>query len=279
MGAEDDLRHLFETNPQPIFVYDVKTLRILAANDAFVAEYGYGRDELRSMDVRQLHPKEDVAQLGLIYEPLRSGVFKGIRKMARPGMRHRRKDGTTFDVETFSSPVPFAGADAHMVVVRDVSDRRKMEALEARNRALFDHSRDILLVLTWDGKIVDANRAALRAYGYPRDELLHLKVSDLRDPATLPEIERQIERAQADGIFFETRHRRRDGNIFPVEVSSTTIEAGGERLLLSVVRDTSDRRKAFEEHRVADVRFQLLVEEAPEGLALIRSGRILLANP
>jgi PAS domain S-box-containing protein len=279
MGTEDDLRHLFETNPQPIFVYDVKTLRILAANAAFLAEYGYSREELEKMDARQLHPPEDAGQLGLIYEPLRSGVFKGSRKMARPDMRHRRKDGSTFNVETLSSPVSFHEADAHMVLVRDVSDRRKLEALEARNRALFDHSRDILLLLTWDGRIVDANRAAVRAYGYPRDELVQLKVSDLRDPATLPEVERQIERAQHDGIFFETRHRRRDGDIFPVEVSSTTIDVSGERLLLSVVRDTSDRRKVFEDHRLADSHFQLLVEEAPCGLALVRNGRILHANP
>jgi len=134
-------------------------------------------------------------------------------------------------------------------------------------------------MLTWDGRIVDANRAAMRAYGYPREELVQLKVSDLRDPTTLTEVERQIERAQHDGIFFETRHRRRDGGIFPVEVSSTTIEVGGERLLLSVVRDTTDRRKAAEDQRVADSRLQLLVDEAPEGLGLIRNGRILYANP
>jgi PAS domain S-box-containing protein len=279
MGTEDGFRHLFETNPQPIFVYDVKTLRILDANQAFVAEYGYSREELEKMDARQLHPPEDAGQLGLIYEPSRAGVFKGARKMARPGMRHRRKDGSTFDVETLSFPVSFDGVDAHTVLVRDVSDRRKLETVEARSRAFFDHSRDILLLLTWDGRIVDANRAAVRAYGYPRDELVQLKVSDLRDPATLPEVERQIERAQYDGIFFETRHRRRDGDIFPVEVSSATIELGGERLLLSVVRDTSDRRKAFEEQRVGDSRFQLLVDQAPEGLALIRNGRILYANP
>src|SRR5256885_251190 len=279
MATGDGCRHLFETNPQPVFVYDVNTLRIVAANDAFVAEYGYSRQELEKMDARQLHPTEDAGQLGLLYEPSRAGIFKGARKVSRPGLRHRRKDGSTFDVETLSSPVSFGGTDAHMVVVRDVSERRKLEALEARSRALFDHSRDILLLLTWDGKIVDANRAAVRAYGYPLDDLVQLKVSDLRDPATLPEVDRQIERAQYDGIFFETRHRRSDGYIFPVEVSSATIEVGGQRLLLSVVRDTSDRRKAFEEQRLADSRFQLLVEEAPFGLALVRNGRIVHANP
>src|SRR5205085_1465049 len=116
-------------------------------------EDGYSREELEKMDARQLHPPEDAGQLGLIYEPSRAGVFKGARKMARPGMRHRRKDGSTFDVETLSSPLSFEGIDAHMVVVRDISDRRKLEALEARCRALFDHSRDIVLMLTWDGRI------------------------------------------------------------------------------------------------------------------------------
>jgi PAS domain S-box-containing protein len=279
MGSEDDVRHLFETNPQPIFVYDVKTLRILAANDAFLADYGYTRDEILRMDAHKLHPPEDSGQLPLIYEPLRSGIFKGVRKTALPGMRHRRKDGSTFDVEMLSSPVTFGGAEAHMVVVRDVSDRRRCVELEEKVRALFDRSRDMLLVITWDGRIVDANRAALRNYGYPRDELIKLKVSDLRDPATLPEVPRQFERAQHDGIFFETRHRRRDGSIFPVEVSSTTIEVAGERLLLSVIRDMTDRRRAFEELRGAEAPFQLLFQNAPNGLALVRNGRIQNANP
>lgn len=85
---------------------------------------------------------------------------------------------------------------------------------------LFEHARDIILVLDGDtGRILDANAAAEVAYGYTRDELLTLTIYDLRvEPST--EVSEQMKAAQAAGILFETAHRRRDGSTFPVEVSA-----------------------------------------------------------
>ncbi|MEO8702573.1 MAG: PAS domain-containing sensor histidine kinase [Kofleriaceae bacterium] len=113
---------------------------------------------------------------------------------------------------------------------------------------LFEHARDIILVIDADdGTVIDANRAAEVAYGYSRDELLALKVFDLR-PESSPAVTVQMRTADRDGILFEAEHLRRDGTGFPVEVSSRGDVMQGRRCLFSIIRDISERKR-FERER------------------------------
>ncbi len=120
------------------------------------------------------------------------------------------------------------------------------EDASARYRLLFEQSRDIILFIRRDGRIVDANPAAVAVYGYDRATLTTLSIADLRDPATVGDLAALMRRADEEGVLFETRHRRCDGSTFPVEVSSLGVDLGGERLLLSIVRDIGERKRAEE---------------------------------
>jgi PAS domain S-box-containing protein len=116
-----------------------------------------------------------------------------------------------------------------------------------RYRIAYDHIRDIVLVICpTSGRIVEVNREAERAYGYSRDELLARTIFDVRvDVQTA--VSEQMEAADRDGIQFEGMHRRRDGTTFPVEVSSRGELIAERRLLLSIVRDISVRRRLEDE--------------------------------
>jgi PAS domain S-box-containing protein len=107
----------------------------------------------------------------------------------------------------------------------------------------FEHARDILLVLDADdGRIIDANAAAVDAYGYTRDELLGLTVFELRADAS--DVPKQMAAAsRTHGVLFETKHRRKDGRAFDVEVSSRGHMSERCKLLLSVIRDISERKQ------------------------------------
>lgn len=124
----------------------------------------------------------------------------------------------------------------------------------------FEHARDILLVLDAEtGRVIDANGAAEAAYGYTRDELLGLTIFQLRaDPS---DVRTQMAAARARGVLFQTQHRRKDGTIFEVEVSSRGGAAGDRKVLLSVIRDISERRR-LELERVA------LIETSARTLAM-----------
>jgi PAS domain S-box-containing protein len=125
----------------------------------------------------------------------------------------------------------------------DISDDDKT----ALYRLLYNSSRDIILFLGYpEGNIIEANNAAVQAYGYDRDEMLSLTIFDLRAPETHSTVITQMEEADLSGIMFETLHRRRNRTVFPVEVSFTAASAGKERLVLSIVRDISARKCAEE---------------------------------
>jgi PAS domain S-box-containing protein/putative nucleotidyltransferase with HDIG domain len=103
----------------------------------------------------------------------------------------------------------------------------------------------MLFVRAADGAIVEANAAAEAAYGYSREELLRLDIDALRPASEGPTIDKRIKVAGAQGTLFETEHRRKDGSLFPVEVSvSGTVSVDGEEVLLGVVRDISERKQA-----------------------------------
>lgn len=138
-----------------------------------------------------------------------------------------------------------------------------------RYELLAAHSRDIMLfVRRDDGRIVEANAAAARAYGYSREELLSLTIHDLRAPEAAPGTLAQLEEADRRGILLETVHRRRDGSTFPVEVSAQGGQVEGGRTLLSVIRDVSERRAAERALREREERLQLLIEHTPASVAL-----------
>ncbi len=150
---------------------------------------------------------------------------------------------------------PSATAAAVVVISRDISDRQQAAESLQRYRLLSEHSRDIVLYLHATGQIIEANQAALQTYGYDRTELLALPIAALRAPQTQALLAGQIERTGERGILFESIHRRKDGSEFPVEVSARSTTVNGEKVIVSIIRDITERKQAEAE------REQLLVKE------------------
>lgn len=108
---------------------------------------------------------------------------------------------------------------------------------------LFEHARDIILVIDAEsGVILDANRAAERAYRLSREQLVSRTVFTLR-PDGSPPVTEQMRVAAEAGILFETTHRRGDGTEFPVEVSSRGEVLDGRPCLFSIIRDITERKR------------------------------------
>ncbi|MGD0625419.1 MAG: PAS domain S-box protein [Thermodesulfobacteriota bacterium] len=138
----------------------------------------------------------------------------------------------------------------------DVTGLREAEQNLRRYELLRSQSRDIILFIRRDdGRILEANAAAVNAYGYTREELLTLSIHDLRGTDTQGLIAGQMAEANAHGLLFETVHRRKDGSTFPVEVSSRGASIDGMPTLISVIRDITERKQA--EEALADRTVQL----------------------
>lgn len=122
---DSELRHrqLFENTPQPMWVYDIATLRFLAVNEAAIRMYGYTRAEFLSMTIRQIRPEEDVPAL-----------LDTVSKVSeydlsdRSEWRHYTKSGEVIDVEITSHKLQFAGRLSRLILVNDITARKRAEA-------------------------------------------------------------------------------------------------------------------------------------------------------
>jgi hypothetical protein len=132
--SEATYRLLFDANPHPMFVIDVETLDFLAANDAAVATYGFSRREFLSMTAADIRPPEAVPDLRARLKRL--GEVGSVVSVGEA--RHRRKDGTIFDVHVTSSALMFAGRLASLAMAIDITERKRaaaaLEKLEGQLR-------------------------------------------------------------------------------------------------------------------------------------------------
>ena len=125
--------------------------------------------------------------------------------------------------------------------IYDISELKDVEDDLKRYRKTINNARDIILFLDLDGNIIEANEAAIEAYGYTNEELCSMNIRNIRD--NWGYTQHQLEQANRKGVFFEATHRRKDGSTFQVEVSSQGTYFGKQRIIFSVVRDVTERKK------------------------------------
>lgn len=132
----------------------------------------------------------------------------------------------------------------HRLVTTQRDAALEREMLVKHFEYLTKYANDIILIADETGKIVEANERALEAYGYTREELLRMKISDLSLPTEDTAIFRgQLERLKEQGeLRYETVNRRKDGTAFPLEVSIRVIEVQGAKYLHGIARDITARK-------------------------------------
>lgn len=115
---------------------------------------------------------------------------------------------------------------------------------KAENQAVLDASLDAIFILDPSGRILNANLAAARCYGYTIDELRQLNVAALVAPGLRDAAPTRLDGMHAEAAKFESHHQRRDGSLLNAEVYSQPISFDGGPVMFVSVRDISERKSA-----------------------------------
>ena len=139
---------------------------------------------------------------------------------------------------------------------------RGLTELQRRYRGVFDGVQDGILFESIDGHILDANLAAAAMHGYTREEMLDLRVIDLIPPTRAY---LNLSGSSPRGDSIETTDIRKDGSIFPVQLTAQTLEIDGYTYQMVVVRDLSAAHQAEETARHSQERLELALEATEAG--------------
>ncbi len=269
-------RAIFEGSLDGIFVIDLDG-RYIDVNPAGCRMFGYTRDEFLAADVTLLIFPEDREEF-LAWD--RRGWVEGL---TIPRYRLRHKGGTEVWVGMTIAPLTLDGRQLVLGIKRDIGDAiRAEDALresEARFRTLFDASTDAIFIETLEGKVLDCNEVACDLYGYTREELLDLEVTDLVPQEVALGLDQVIEEhRKGGGLFLESLGLRKDGTVFPAEVSTRPVTLGKEQRVTVFVRSVTDRRRAEEALRESEERYRTAIEHSNDGVAIIKGSRHLFVN-
>ena len=123
---------------------------------------------------------------------------------------------------------------------------------------------DTIIVTDADGRIAECSESAVASYGYSREELLALHIAELRPPAQRDSLAARLEEAAASGgAVYETCHMRRDGSVFPVEISLRAVPVAGRTYYQGIIRDISQRKTLERELEESRRRLATLLDNLP----------------
>ncbi|MFN3652381.1 MAG: PAS domain S-box protein [Armatimonadota bacterium] len=280
----DSFRLLFNAHPEPMWVYDLETLRFLAVNDAAVDSYGYSRDEFLRMTILEIRPESE-------HSRLLADVARERESHSRSGIwLHRTRTGRVFDAEITSRPLTFRGRPAALLVARDASDQRRMEReleqVVSGALCLLFHAevQETDRGLVWEFSVTDEEAAerVLPVQREPGQSYFQAWYAswDEEDRRRMDEQARTAIRA-GQSYHQEFRCRRRDG-AWRWLSQDVHVEPVGPRRwrAVGVCTDITPRKEMEEQLRQSEARFRAMFQQAGVGIALIDlDGRYLLANP
>lgn len=251
-----------------IYLFDPKTLDFRFANLGALKNLGYSMDRILSMTTPEIQPDYPEERLHELIRPL----IEGRQAMLVYETLHRRIDESLYPVEVH---LQFFEQDRDQVIlalVKDIAHRKQIEAAlresEEKYRGLFELESDALFLIdNQEGQILEANMAAEKLYGYSRDELLHLRNVDL---SAQPDETRQATAHRLSRIPIRY-HRKKDGTVFPVEITATQLTWKGRPAHIPAIRDISERLQAEDELRQSEDRMRYIIQHDPNAIVILDS--------
>lgn len=134
---------------------------------------------------------------------------------------------------------------------------------------ILKYANDIILLIDKNLTIIEANDRALESYMYNRNELIGMKINKLRAPESAIQLAEDIKIIDENEFAtFETKHRRKDNTVFPIEISARVVNIEGTKYYQSIGRDITERKNVENSLRESEEKFRKIFEESPLCMAM-----------
>jgi PAS domain S-box-containing protein len=258
-------RDLVNLLPQGVYEMDDE-YNITFANRWAIETSGFTEEEVNAAPLNALDTviPEDRERMSSNIQRIMNGEKLG-------GVEYTQisKDGSTLPIVTYSAPIR---QDGRVVGLRGVTiDITEQKKVEEEHRVILKTALDGFWLNNLEGEFLEVNDSYCEMIGYTREELLGMSIADI-DAVESPEMvaQRTNKIVEQGSDQFETRHRRKDGDIIDVEVSVNYLNIGEGRMFV-FIRDITERKQAEEIFRTISM-------SSPASIYIIQDGKFVFAN-
>ena len=286
LKSEGRFETIFDSVNDAIFINDRESGAILDVNDVACEMYGYSREELLSVDIGTISSGES--------SYIQQDAVDKIAEVAtgKPQLfewKAKRKNGNLFWVEVNMKRAAIGGADAVVVVVRDITERKRAEAALRESQQRFQNAFEFaaigMALVAPDGRWIRVNKSLCNLMGYQEDELLRKTFQDITHPDDLEAdlaLVRQMLTKEIRTYRREKRYIHKSGRIVWVSLSVSLIWKDEDNPLyfISQIEDITDRKQTEENLKKSEERLSKFFMMSPVGMTVssLPDGRLLDIN-
>lgn len=263
--ANREFEKLFRKNPNVMFVYDMATYRFMEVNERMIQKYGYSRDELMKMTIKDLHPEEEIKMVEEDVESVDTDFNLS------SGWTHITKSGEALIVEVNAYPIEYQGKKAELVLVTDITEKVKTEKklLNAYTELNFHINNTPLAVIQWDKefRVQKWSAQAENIFGWKKEEVYGRKPEEWNfvheeDSDHVNEKINNLLSGKESSKVITNRNYHKDGSTIYCEwFSSRLVDQNGELIsVMSLAHDITEIKLAEQHKQRYQKRFEVAAE-------------------
>jgi len=281
--SEKRFRELSDLLPQTIFESDLNG-NLTYANRIAFEMFGYGYDDLEAgLTIREMVAPEDRDRAA-------DGIHGIVEQSSKPITKEylaRRKDGTTFPVAIYSSPVTIEGRITGIRgIIVDISERRMAEEAlqqsEIRFRSLIQNASDMIRILDREGKVVYESPSTEAIMGYPPGENIGKDPLQLIHPDDLERVKNDLHEVYDrtnPGTPTEFRARKADGTYLWVDsIATNMLDVPAVNGIVITTRPIEQRKILENAILESEEKYRLVVENSHDAIYIHRNDRLIFVN-
>ena len=204
--------------------------------------------------------------------------------------RYKTTDGIYKWMEASGKAIFNSDADISGTIIsaRDITKRKQaviaLKQSEVKFREIFHNTNDAILLHKFlenglPGRFIEANNKAVEMIGYSKEELMNMSTLDITPDDEVDQLRMRIlDFMLEDGITYESKLVSKENIIIPVEISGHLFILDGETVLISVIRDITERKQTEETLRLNEEKYRVLVEQSPDAIYVYKEGQMYYVN-